>query len=695
MDYTRKGNWDMLAGTFTMGNLKEFTVASAHEKDRERMMHLRAQLTDANAAYYQKDAPTLSDAEYDNLLRELQQLEAQYPQWQSPDSPTQRVGAAPLSQFAEIHYQVPMTSLDNVFDGTGFADWLARVHKGLGREQVSLSAEPKFDGLSVNIRYEHGQLQQAGTRGDGQTGEDVTANVRSIRNVPLQLQGNHWPDILEVRGEVVIPVAAFARLNAERLRQNENPFANPRNAAAGSLRQLDSRISAQRPLAFFPWGWGEVHVSLAPTHLEVMSKLSEWGFEVTPYLKKVGDLTECAEYYQEMQNQREQMPFEIDGLVFKVNGLEEREQLGFTARAPRWAIAYKFPAHEEKTVVEDILASVGRTGVITPVAQLRPVQVGGVMVSRASLHNQDEVERKDIRVGDTVLVRRAGDVIPEVVMVILDARPEHTQPWQMPARCPVCGSEVLRLSHEAAHRCMGGIYCPAQRMGAISHFASRKAMDIRGLGEKLISQLVEREIVKTVADIYRLDEAVLCDLERMAQKSAQNLLEEIAASRDTQLWRFLYALGIRQVGETTAKALATRFGDLDPLMAADMEQLQHIPDVGPIVAEAVLHFFAQPHNQEVIAALRAAGLHWEKVAPQSAGHLLGRIFVLSGTLPHLTREEAKSRIEAAGGKVSSSVSAKTDYLVLGAEAGSKAEKAAKLGIKTLDEEQLLELLRME
>lgn len=668
-------------------------MASANDRDLQRIMQLRAQLSEANAAYYQKDAPTLSDPEYDVLLRELQALENRYPQLRSADSPTQRVGAAPLSNFAEIHYRVPMTSLDNVFDDAGFADWLVRVYKGLGHEQVSMSAEPKFDGLSVNIRYENGRLLQAGTRGDGSTGEDVTSNVRSIRNVPLQLKGKNWPNILEVRGEVVIPVAAFERLNDERLRNHENPFANPRNAAAGSLRQLDSQVTAQRPLAFFPWGWGEVNAPLAETHLEVLQQLAGWGFEVTSYLSKIDHLDDCREYYLKMQNLREQMPFEIDGLVFKVNDLHERERLGFTARAPRWAIAYKFPAHEEKTVVEDILASVGRTGVITPVAQLRPVQVGGVTVSRASLHNQDEVDRKDIRVGDTVLVRRAGDVIPEVVMVILEARPEHTQPWQIPDHCPICGSEVLRLSNEAAHRCMGGIYCPAQRVGAISHFASRKAMDIRGLGEKLITQLVDRELVKTVADIYSLNEDVLCGLERMARKSAQNLLAEIAASRQTQLWRFLYALGIRQVGETTAKSLAEHFGDLDPLMAADEAQLQNIPDVGPIVAESVQHFFAQSHNREVITALRTTGLHWEKVAPKSSGHLAGRIFVLTGTLPQMSREEAKAAIEATGAKVSSSVSAKTDYVVLGADAGSKAEKAAKLGITVVDEAQLLELLK--
>jgi len=657
-----------------------------------RIAQLRESLEAANTAYYQEDAPTLSDTEYDEMMRELQALENAYPRWQSPESPTQRVGAKPLSRFAEVHYAVAMTSLDNVFDAPGLADWLGRVHKSLSQDSVALIAEPKFDGLSVNIRYENGHLVQAGTRGDGQTGEDVTANVRSIRNVPLVLSGSHWPESLEVRGEVVIPVSAFQRLNEERLRENENPFANPRNAAAGSLRQLDSRITAKRPLAFFPWGWGVSSGHLADSHLEVMHQFSSWGFEVTPYLQKVMHLNDCEAYYEEIKKLRETLPFEIDGLVFKVDALDAREQLGFTARAPRWAIAYKFPAHEEKTEVEDILASVGRTGVITPVAILKPVQVGGVMVSRASLHNQDEVDRKDIRIGDTVLVRRAGDVIPEVVMVLRESRLPGRPPWHIPDHCPVCGSEVLRLANESAHRCQGGLYCPAQRMGAIAHFASRKAMDIRGLGEKLIEQLVTQGRVQNIADLYRLDEGMLCTLERMAAKSAQNLLTEIAASRHTSLGRFLYALGIRQVGETTAKALAQYFGDLPPLMAADLETLQNIPDVGPVVAESILHFFAQPHNREVIAALQDAGLHWEKIATLSSGVLTGKTFVITGTLPSLSREEAKALIEAAGGKVSASVSAKTHYIVVGVDAGSKAEKAAKLGIPALDEAQLRVLL---
>ncbi|WP_436396256.1 NAD-dependent DNA ligase LigA [Acidithiobacillus ferriphilus] len=667
-------------------------VAQGKPTDFERIQLLRAELMAANKAYYQQDAPTLSDPEYDARLRELRRLEERNPQWQSADSPTQRVGATPLEAFTEVRYTVAMTSLDNVFDQEGFRDWLGRVQKGLHLEEVALSAEPKFDGLSVNIRYVDGKLTQAGTRGDGQSGEDVTANVRTIRNIPLQLAGKGWPDLLEVRGEVVIPVAAFQRLNEERLHGGENPFANPRNAAAGSLRQLDSTVTAKRPLAFFPWGWGESSAPLGGAHSTIMHSLSVWGFEVTPYLRNVRCLIECENYFNEMQKSREGMPFEIDGLVFKVDDLTARERLGFTARAPRWAIAYKFPAHEERTVVEDILASVGRTGVITPVAVLRPVQVGGVTVSRASLHNQDEVDRKDIRVGDTVLVRRAGDVIPEVVMVLKEERPAAAQPWQMPLRCPVCDSEVLRLANESAHRCMGGLYCPAQRMGAVEHFASRRAMDIRGLGEKLVQQLVERGLVHSVADIYHLDETALCGLERMASRSAQKLLAEIEQSRHTSLSRFLYALGIRQVGESTAKSLAAYFGDLEPLLAATPEVLQNIPDVGPMVAESIVHFFAQPHNLEVIAALRAGGLDWDVVEPQKGGCFQGMTLVLTGSLDSMAREDAKVAIENRGGKVSSAVSAKTSYVVVGKEAGSKAEKAAKLGLKQISEAQFLAML---
>ncbi|WP_437556314.1 NAD-dependent DNA ligase LigA [Acidithiobacillus sulfuriphilus] len=660
-----------------------------------QIQDLRQRINDANQRYYVLDAPTISDAEYDRLLRELQGLEAAHPQFVTPDSPTQRVGALPLAVFASVPHGIPMTSLDNVFDLQDLADWDRRVREGLDLDLVEYSAEPKFDGLSVNIRYEQGRLVRAGTRGDGYTGEDVTLNVRTIRNVPLRLQGSGWPELLEIRGEVVIPIGAFERLNAERLQQGEAPFANPRNAAAGSLRQLDSQITASRPLAFFPWGWGECTRMPGDTHIGVMEYFRSWGFQVTSYLKNVHGVIECHGYFENIQKQREAMPFEIDGVVFKVNHLADRDPLGFTARAPRWAIAYKFPAHEESTIVEAILPSVGRTGVITPVAVLRPVQVGGVTVSRASLHNQDEVERKDVRVGDAVIVRRAGDVIPEVVAVIREKRPADAQPWQMPQRCPVCGSEVLRLPNEAAHRCMGGLYCPAQRMGAILHFASRRAMDIRGLGEKLAQQLVESGLVQTVADLYGLDSAALAQLERMGAKSAEKLLQELQQSRNTTLPRFLYALGIRQVGEATAKALAEFFGDLDPLLQALEETLQEVPDVGPVVAESIAHFFAQSHNREVIEALLRAGIHWPPI-PRAQGRetlpLKGETYVLTGTLTSMTREEAKAAIETLGGKVSGSVSARTSFVVAGRDPGSKAEKAQALAIPLLDEAAFLQRL---
>ncbi|WP_291511786.1 NAD-dependent DNA ligase LigA [Acidithiobacillus sp.] len=658
-----------------------------------RVQELRTLLEAANRAYYREDAPVMSDAEYDDLLRELRDLEEAYPQLRVADSPTQRVGAAPVSSFGTVHYRIPMTSLDNVFSPEAFGEWWERLRRALPEvSALVLSGEPKFDGLSVNLRYEGGKLVRAGTRGDGVEGEDVTHNVRTIHNVPLELQGTDWPELIELRGEVVLPIAAFRRLNRERERRGETPFANPRNAAAGSLRQLDPRVTARRPLAFFPWGFGECSESLGDSHVQILQRFARWGFSVTEFLRPIHDLDAALAYHEDMAAQRERMPFEIDGLVFKVDDLRLRERLGFTARAPRWAIAWKFPAHEASTLVEDIVASVGRTGVVTPVAQLQPVLVAGVMVSRASLHNEDEVRRKDVRVGDTVLVRRAGDVIPEIVTVLRDRRPATSQPWQMPTRCPVCGSEVLRLPNEAAHRCTGGLYCPAQRMGAILHFASRRAMDIRGLGEKLVAQLVDRGLVKTVADLYQLRKDTLLSLPRMGERSAQKLLDEIANSRQTEFARFLYALGIHQVGESTAKALAQHFGDLEALMAAPAEDLCEVPDVGPIVAEAIRHFFAQPHNREVIQALLAAGLHWPPVRKSLGGVLQGKRLVLTGSLPHLSREAAKERIEAAGGKVVSAVSAQVDYVVVGDAPGSKLAKAEALAIPRLDESALLALL---
>lgn len=667
-----------------------------------RVTALRDEINEHNYRYYVLDAPTISDAEYDRLLRELQQLETAHPELITADSPTQRVGGAPLESLGEIRHSIPMTSLDNAFDETEVRDWDRRVRQGMRLDPavptpVVYTAEPKFDGVSISLRYEHGMLVRAGTRGDGATGEDVTANARTINTLPLHLRGTGWPRVLEVRGEVVIPKPAFERLNEERLARGENIFANPRNAAAGSLRQLDSRITAQRPLSFFPWGLGDVPAETAgmfPAYYSrIVELLKTWGFPVTEYFRVLHGVDECFAYYQEMTEQRNRLPFEVDGVVYKVDSLATRDMLGFTARAPRWSIAYKFPAQEETTIVENIIASVGRTGVITPVAALRPVEVGGVTVSRATLHNEDELRRKDIHIGDTVIVRRAGDVIPEVVGVIIDKRPAHVEPWQMPAQCPVCGSEVLRLPNESAYRCMGGLYCAAQRSGAILHFASRRAMNIDGLGDKLVTQLVETNLVKTVADLYRLDQTTLNSLERMGDKSAENLLAAIEKSKSTTLPRFLHALGINQVGETTAKQLATHFGDLEALMAATPEALQVVPEVGPVVAESLHHFFHQAHNKDVIKALLDAGIHWPKHQTLlKHASWSGKTFVLTGTLKSLSREEAKQRIEMSGGKVVGSVSRKTHYVIVGEDPGSKADKACELGVTTLSEQEFLKLL---
>ncbi|HEX9625971.1 MAG TPA: NAD-dependent DNA ligase LigA [Acidiferrobacterales bacterium] len=659
----------------------------------ERIEELRRRIDEHNYNYYVLDRPVISDAEYDKLLRELQALEAAHPELVTPESPTQRVGAAPLAAFGEVKHKIPMTSMDNAFDEAEAREWDARVRKGLERDEVEYTAEPKFDGASVSLRYEDGRLVRAGTRGDGSVGEDITANVRTIRRVPLKLRGRGWPKIIEVRGEIVIPKADFERLNRERLENEEHVFANPRNAAAGSLRQLDPRITASRPLSFFPWGLGEVDGAIPGKYSEVVARLQDWGFPVSAYFKTVRGIDACLEFYREMLGRRHDLPFEIDGVVYKVDDLRARQELGYTARAPRWAIAHKLPAQEETTVVEDILASVGRTGVITPVAKLKPVQVGGVTVSNATLHNQDEVERKDVRVGDTVIVRRAGDVIPEVVGVIKEKRPRNARKWHMPDRCPVCGAAVRREEGEAAHRCMGGLYCAAQRRGALLHFASRRAMDIEGLGEKLVDQLVSKAMVKTIADIYKLDKERLADLERMAEKSAQNLIDQIEKSKNTTLPRFLHALGIPEVGEATALALARHFGDLKPLMHADVEALEQVHGIGPNMAEEIATFFKQKHNREVINDLLKAKIHWDKLErPKAGSALAGKTFVLTGSLSAMTRDEAKERLIALGAKVAGSVSKKTDYVVVGEEPGSKADKAAELGIAMLDERKFLELI---
>jgi DNA ligase (NAD+) len=586
-----------------------------------------------------------------------------------------------------------MTSMDNAFSDEEVGEWDRRVRKGLETEgNVAYTAEPKFDGTSISLRYEKGVLVQAGTRGDGETGEDVTVNVRTIKTVPLHLQGKGWPDVLEVRGEVVIPKKDFERLNAEQLKQGGKIFANPRNAAAGSLRQLDPRITAARPLSFFPWGMGQASKPIAPRYSEAVKHLKTWGFRTTEFFRVAQGADECLGFYREMLDKREDLPFEIDGVVYKVDDLSARERLGYTARAPRWAIAHKLPAQEETTVVEDILASVGRTGVITPVAVLKPVAVSGVTVTHATLHNQDELERKDVRIGDTVIVRRAGDVIPEIVGVIKD-KPRGKRKWHMPKKCPVCGSEVIREEEEAAHRCMGGLVCSAQRMGALLHFASRHAMDIEGLGDKLVQQLVDKDMVKTVADIYRLKKDELANLERMAEKSAQNLLDQIAKSKTTTLARFLHALGIPQVGEATAQLLVDHFGALDDIMDAKRETLEQVHGIGPAMAEDIHSFFHEKHNREVIRALIKAGIHWPKpVKARKDSPLAGKVFVLTGGLASMSRDEARRKLQALGAKVTDSVSKKTDYVVVGEDPGSKADKARTLGVAMLDEKQFLKLI---
>jgi len=662
---------------------------SAADAPAERAARLREQLETHNYRYYVLDDPTIADAEYDRLLAELMTLEREHPELQRDDSPTHRVGSAPLSAFEERAHGEPMLSLANAFSEADVSDFDRRLREALGVGEIDYMAEPKLDGLSVNLRYESGQLVTAATRGDGRVGEDITANARTIRSIPLRLHGDNVPAVVEVRGEVVIRRGDFDALNERRLARGERPFANPRNAAAGSLRQLDSRITARRPLTLFVFGIGEASEALPATHEQVLETLQHWGFRVNDQVRRVTGVSGCLAYQQRLIEAREQLDYEIDGVVYKVNDRQVWRRLGATARAPRWALAHKLPAREASTRVNAILPSVGRTGVITPVADLEAVEVGGVTVTRATLHNLDEVHRKDVREGDAVMVRRAGDVIPEVVSVIESRRPADTRPWCMPAACPVCGSDVVRIDDEAAHRCMGGLYCPAQRMGALMHFVSRRAMDIDGLGEKLIEQLVSRERVRTAADLYALTRSDLRGLDRMGERSTANLLNAIEASRQTTLPRFLYALGIDQVGEVTARSLATHFGSLDALMAADEEALTAVPDVGPVVAESVRRFFAQSHNREVIAALREAGVDWPDPVPAAEAAptlpLAGRTFVLTGTLEGFNRDQARARIEALGGKVTASVSTRTDYVVAGAEAGSKRDRADKLGVTVLDE----------
>ena len=669
-----------------------------------RARQLRAELAFHNHQYYVLDAPSISDAEYDLLFRELQQLEDAHPELRTVDSPTQRVGGVALEAFSQVRHAVPMLSIrtETEFSAEGAFAFDSRVRNQLELDvnsaPVEYVAELKFDGLAMNLRYERGVLVCAATRGDGETGEDVTANVRTVGQVPLHLHGDVLPEVLEVRGEIYMKRADFERFNARAEANGEKTLVNPRNGAAGSIRQLDPKIAASRPLSFFAYGLGEVQGWIVPaTHAGILDALQAFGLPVCAERAVLQGPQALAGFHDQIGSRRELLPFDIDGVVYKVNSLALQAQLGFVSREPRWAVAHKYPAEEAMTELLGIDIQVGRTGALTPVARLKPVFVGGVTVTNATLHNEDEVRRKDVRIGDTVVVRRAGDVIPEVVRVVPEKRPILAPEFVLPKTCPVCGSHVVRGEDEAVARCPGGLFCPAQCKQALIHFASRRAMDIEGLGDKLVEQLVDAGIVKTPADLYRIEHVTLAALDRMAEKSATNLLAAIKTSKTTTLARFIFALGIRNVGETTAKDLARHFGALDRLLDAGEADLLQVNDVGPVVAQSLTQFFGEPHNREVIAQLRAAGVSWEEVAPGQAacGPLLGKTVVLTGTLPSLTRDAAKVLIEAAGGKVSGSVSKKTSLVVAGAEAGSKLDQAQKLGVPVVDEAQLRALLQTE
>jgi DNA ligase (NAD+) len=661
-----------------------------------RAAWLSSELNRHSIAYYVLDNPTIPDAEYDRLFRELQELEAAHPELATIDSPTHRVGTAPVPQFAHVEHVVPMLSLNNGFADDDIIAFDRRVRDGLQADEVEYATDLKFDGLAINLRYQKGVFVQAATRGDGAAGEDVTANIRTIKTIPLRLHGKNLPTVLDVRGEVLMYQADFARLNAHQRKAGLKEFANPRNAAAGSLRQLDSRITARRTLRFFAYGIGVLEgAEMPPSHAALLDWYIELGIPVCNERAVVRGAHGLLDYFRQVGTKRASLPYEIDGVVYKVNQLEQQQLLGFVSRAPRFAIAHKFPAQEALTKVQDIEVQVGRTGAITPVARLAPVAVGGVTVTNATLHNEDEVRRKDIRIRDTVIVRRAGDVIPEVVAYVPEFRPADAREFVMPAACPVCGSVIVKPEDEAIARCSGGwVKCAAQRKGGLQHFASRKAMDIDGMGDQLIDQLVDKQVITTAADLYRLGLSSLAALDRMADKSAQNVLAALEKSKATTLGRFLYALGIRHVGESTAKALAQHFGNLDAVLRAGEAELLEVPDIGPVVARSILQFLADPLNRELIEQLCAVGIHWTdgEVAERGPRPLLGQTLVLTGTLPTLSREAASEMIEAAGGKVAGSVSKKTSYVVAGAEAGSKLAKAQQLGVMVLDEQQLLELL---
>jgi DNA ligase (NAD+) len=661
-----------------------------------RIAELKETLERYNYRYHALDDPEVPDAEYDRLMLELRALEAEHPKLVTADSPTQRVGAAPVAAFGAVRHRLAMLSLDNAFSDEEVRDFDRRIRERLKHEGViQYSAEPKLDGLAISARYENGVFVQGATRGDGETGEDITLNLKTIKALPLKLRAARFPKVLEVRGEVFMPLAGFERFNAEAVARGEKSYVNPRNAAAGSLRQLDPRMTAARPLDLFIYGLGVVEGGeLAESHSGILQALRQWGFKICPQSRLVEGADGCLHYYREMGAQRAKLAYQIDGVVYKVDDLARQRTLGFVSRAPRWAIAHKFPAEEALTTVRGIEFQVGRTGALTPVARLEPVFVGGVTVSNATLHNMDELIRKDVRVGDTVVIRRAGDVIPEVARVLPERRPAGATLAELPPVCPVCGSPVVREADQAVARCSGGRFCAAQRKEEIKHFASRRALDIQGLGDKLVEQLVERDWVRSPADLFSLEPGQLATLERMADKSAQKLQSAILAARHTTLPRFLYALGIRDVGEATALALAQHFRDVAPLRRAGADEIQRVPDVGPVVAKNVAAYFQDPENASIVDRLLAAGITWPAPAPiDEHAELAGKTFVLTGTLESMTREAAEEAITQLGGKVSGSVSKKTHYVVAGAEAGSKLKKAEQLGVAILDEAAFLTLLK--
>ena len=664
-------------------------------KTKQRIQSLREEINAHNYSYYVLDNPEIPDSEYDRLLGELADIEQQHPELITADSPTQRVGATPLDSFSEVKHEVPMLSLGNAFSVQDMSDFDKRIRDGVEQENIEYAAEPKLDGLAISLLYRDGLLERAATRGDGRTGEDVTLNIRTIDAIPLKLRGNDFPPLIEIRGEVVMPKAGFEKLNKKQLDKGEKPFVNPRNAAAGSLRQLDPQITATRPLSFYSYGIGLIEGMTPPKkHSDMMEKLKSWGLRINPESRVVKGSKGCVDYYENLASKRNDLPDEIDGIVYKVNDIKSQDIMGFVSRAPRWAIARKFPAQEEMTTLLDIDIQVGRTGALTPVARLEPVFVGGVTVSNATLHNQDEIDRLDVRKGDTVIVRRAGDVIPQIVSVVKSKRQGKPRQFKLPTVCPVCGSEAARFEDEAVTYCTGGLFCEAQRKEAIKHFASRRAMNVDGLGDKLVEQLVDEGLIHTIADLYHLDVESLVKLERMAEKSAKNLVASLQQSKQTTLARFVFSLGIHSVGETTAQTLANHFATLKKIMNADEEKLLEVPDVGPIVAGNLTTFFKQTHNIEVVNQLLEVGIKWPKIEKKSADEqpLAGKSFVVTGTLETMGRNDAKTALQELGAKVSGSVSKKTDYVVVGSNPGSKATKASDLGISILDEQALIKLL---